>query len=31
VYVLPESSTPAEVFGSYDVDENGAARPVPPR
>ena len=31
VYVLPETSTPAEIFGSYDIDENGAARPVPPR
>jgi len=31
VYVLPETLRPAEVFGSYDIDENGAARPVPPR
>jgi len=31
VYVLPETSRPAEIFGSYDIDSNGAARPVPPR
>ena len=31
VYVLPEIRGAAEVFGSYDIDENGAARPVPPR
>lgn len=31
VYVLPETLGPAEVFGSYDIDQNGAARPGPPR
>lgn len=31
VYVLPETSRPAEIFGSYDIDENGAAGPAPPR
>jgi len=31
VYVLPETLRPNEAFGSYDIDENGAAKPVPPR
>jgi hypothetical protein len=31
VYVLPETRSPAEVFGSYDIDENGAAKAVQPR
>lgn len=31
VYVLPETRRPAEVFGSYDLDENGAAKAAPPR
>jgi len=31
VYVLPDTLKSAEVFGSYDIDENGAPRPAPPR
>ena len=31
VYVLPETRRPAEVFGSYEIDENGAAKAVLPR
>ena len=31
VYVLPETRRPTDVFGSYDIDENGAAKAAPPR
>ncbi len=31
VYVLPETRSPAEVFSSYDIDENGAAKVAPAR
>jgi hypothetical protein len=28
VYVLPETRTPSQVFNSYDIDENGAAKAI---
>lgn len=31
VYVLPETRTPVEVFSSYEIDENGAAKAASPR
>jgi hypothetical protein len=31
VYVLPETRPPSQVFGSYDLDENGARKPEPVR